>query len=210
MSAIDLAGDLGLVALCLLSLNILIGLLISVRYNPRRDWPRRRLDLFRYHNWTGYTGLALTVAHPLPLAWAARHRFSWAQIAWPIHAPSQPLANTVGAIALYLVVIVAVTSYYRLLLGRRAWKWVHYGSYLAAALFFFHGIVADPALSGAPLDPLDTEKVVIELCALVVAAASFARWRYARRHPRARRLASAVPLPYVPGFADEAPSSPPR
>ncbi|MGH9541670.1 MAG: ferric reductase-like transmembrane domain-containing protein [Terriglobales bacterium] len=207
MSAIDLAGDLGLVAICLLSLNILIGLLISVRYNPRRGWPRRRLDLFRYHNWTGYTGLTFTIAHPLPLAWASRSRFSWAQIAWPIHAPSQPLVNTLGAIALYLVVLVAVTSYYRVALGRQAWKWVHYLSYVAAALFFLHGVVADAALRGAPLDPLDAEKVVIEACFLLVAASSFARWRYARLHPRARRVAAAVPLPYIPGFADEEPAA---
>lgn len=191
MTAIDLSGDIGLLAVFLLTLNILVGLLIAVRFDPRRTW-------FGWHNVTGYVALAVSALHPLPLLFAARARFSLGQILWPIHAPSQAWENTIGAVALYGVALVVVTSYYRLTFGRKLWKRVHYFSYLGAALFFTHSLLLDPELRGQPFQPLDAEKVSVEICVLLVLVASLARWRYARRHPR-RRYA---PVPYTPGFAE--------
>ncbi len=54
MTAIDLGSYAGLVAVALASLNILVGLLISVRYSPVRYRPHRKhINLFAYHTWTG-------------------------------------------------------------------------------------------------------------------------------------------------------------
>ena len=57
ISAIELSADVGLVAVGLLTTNILLGLLISSGYNPVRHWPRQRIKLFTLHNWTGYTAV---------------------------------------------------------------------------------------------------------------------------------------------------------
>lgn len=198
MTAIDLSGDLGLLALLLLTVNILLGLLISVRYDPLRSWPRRRVDIFQLHNWTGYIALAASVLHPLPLLDSARLPFTWAQIAWPTHAPSQPIGNLTGALGLYLVALVVVTSYFRVALGRSNWKLIHYLSYIAAGLFFYHSIVLDPELLNHPVDWLDGEKVFIEACLLIVAVASIARWQYGQRNQRRLRVTPASR--YVPGF----------
>lgn len=210
MTAIDLSGNLGIAALILLTLNILLGLLISVRYDPLRHWPRRRIDVFQLHNWTGYIALAASVLHPLPLLDSARLPFSWGQVLWPIHAPSQPIENLVGAIGLYLVALVVVTSYFRVVLGRKSWKLIHYASYVAAALFFVHSLLLDPELLGRPVDWLDAEKVVVEVCFLLVVVASIARWKYGQRHPQRNRVTPSTR--YVPGFkgsldAQEAPPS---
>ena len=43
LSAVDLSSYLGLGAITLLTLNILLGLLMSVKYNPVRAWPHRRI-----------------------------------------------------------------------------------------------------------------------------------------------------------------------
>ena len=43
----------------LLTLNILLGLLLSTRYNPQKQWPNRKIKIFKIHNWTGYTALAV-------------------------------------------------------------------------------------------------------------------------------------------------------
>jgi len=201
MTAIDLSGDLGLVALALLTINILLGLLISVRYDPMRSWPHfRRLvfDIFDLHNWTGYIALAASVLHPLPLLWPGRMRFSWGQIAWPVNAPSQPSANLIGAISLYLVALVVVTSYFRVALGRRSWKLIHYLSYGAAVLFFLHSILLDPELLNRPVDWLDAEKVFVEVCFLLVFVASMSRWKYGQRHQQRLRVTPSTR--YVPGF----------
>ncbi|MGH9518506.1 MAG: ferric reductase-like transmembrane domain-containing protein [Terriglobales bacterium] len=198
LTAIDLSGDLGQVALALLTINILLGLLISVRYDPLRSWPRRKLDIFDLHNWTGYIALAASILHPLPLLASARMRFSLAQIAWPVHAPSQPTENLLGAISLYLVAVVIVTSYFRVALRRRSWKLIHYLSYVAAALFFVHSLLLDPEIRNQPVDWLDAEKVFVEVCFLIVVVASLSRWKYGQRHPRLLRVTPSTR--YVPGF----------
>ncbi|MGH9416226.1 MAG: ferric reductase-like transmembrane domain-containing protein [Terriglobales bacterium] len=194
MSAIDLSGDLGLVALALLTINILLGLALSVRWRGRwRGW-----DLFDLHNWTAYIALAACVAHPLPLLASARMRFSWVQVAWPVHAPSQPWENFIGAIALYLVALVVITSYFRRALGRVNWKRLHYLSYAAAVLFFLHSLLLDPELQNRPVDWLDAEKVFVEVCLLLVVVATLARWQYGQRHQQQLRVTPKTR--YVPGF----------
>ena len=47
MTAIDLSSYFGLAAMTLLTLNILIGLVMSVKYNPVRNWPHRRINTFK-------------------------------------------------------------------------------------------------------------------------------------------------------------------
>jgi hypothetical protein len=50
-TAIDISSVTGLVALGILTAQILLGLLLSIRYNPIRQWPRQRwLKLFTFHN----------------------------------------------------------------------------------------------------------------------------------------------------------------
>lgn len=198
MTAIDLSGNLGLAALALLTVNLLLGLLISVRYDPLRQWPHRLLDIFQLHNWTGYVALAACVLHPLPLLVSARLPFTWMQIAWPIHAPSQAWENVIGAISLYLVGLVVVTSYFRVALGRRSWKLVHYLAYAAAGMFFLHSLLLDPELLNRPVDWLDAEKVFVEVCLLLVFVSSLARWKYGQRHPQRLRVTPGTK--YVPGF----------
>lgn len=198
MSAIDLSGNLGLAALALLTINLLLGLLISVRFDPLRSWPHQRWDIFQLHNWTGYIALAASVLHPLPLLASDRMRFTWGQILWPVNAPSQPTENLIGAISLYLLALVVLTSYFRIALGRKSWKLIHYLSYISAILFFLHSLLLDPLLQNRPVDWLDAEKVFVEVCFLLVFVASVARWQYGQANPQRLRVTPATR--YVPGF----------
>lgn len=190
VTALDVVADIGLIAVGFATVNILIGLAIFGRYSPVRCWPHRRFDVFRIHRWTGYATLAFTLLHPLPLLWNARPRFRLIDIALPFWSPQQPLQNTIGAAALYLLVIVLVTSLYRIPLGRHLWKRFHYLTCAAAAGLFVHGIFTDPNLNHSRIDPLDGEKVFIESClALVIAAAAW-RIHFRRRKRLANRAAS--------------------
>jgi predicted ferric reductase len=67
MTFVDLSSFAGLSAMVLLTINILLGLLISTRYSPVRRWPHRRVPLFQIHNWTAYIALGLVFAHPVLL-----------------------------------------------------------------------------------------------------------------------------------------------
>ncbi len=189
MSAIDLSGDAGLVAMVLLTVNILLGLLLSARYNTVRSWPRRRLPIFDVHNWTAYIALGLIFIHPFILPITKTAGFVGWDILWPLHSPKQTLYNCLGAAAFYCVIFVVVTSYFRSRLGSRLWKKLHYVSYVAAGFIFVHGILIDPELKNNPPDLLDGEKILVEVCALLIVIATIWRIRY---QPKKRPVKASV------------------
>jgi methionine sulfoxide reductase heme-binding subunit len=181
MTAVELSGTIALGAIGLLTLNLLLGLLLSVGYNPTRQWPRQQIKLFTFHNWTGYLALAAVLLHAGALLFSSEPPFRLYDIFVPLDSPVQPFTNTLGALGLYLVAIVVLTSLRRVRggLGRHWWKRIHYTTYAAAIVFFAHGIVADPMLQNRPIDFIDAEKVYVEGCAAVVAGATI--WRVNRR-----------------------------
>jgi predicted ferric reductase len=186
MSAIDLSSYFGLTAMTLLTFNILIGLVMSVKYNPVRNWPHRRINTFKIHNWTAYIALAVAALHPVIILFSSTAKFSLIDILYPVNAPKQPWINVLGALALYSLTFVVVTSYFRRELGRKTWKTLHFTAYGTAILLYFHGIFTDPNLKDAPIDFLDGEKVYVELCFLIVLAAAALRLRWQLKQPPPR------------------------
>jgi len=170
VSAIDLSAYVGLTAVGLVTINLLLGLLLALRYSPVRYWPHRQFNYFRLHNWTGYLVLGTSILHPIILLFSSTAGFRIRDIIYPIHSPSQPLENTIGASALYLIAIVVVTSCIRLQLGRKTWKAFHFVVYAAAIALFWHSIFTDSELKNSPLDSFDGEEVFIKICLIVVVA----------------------------------------
>jgi len=181
MSVLDLSAYVGLVAVGAVTLNLLLGILMAFRYSPHRSWPHRRFNYFRLHNWSGYIALSVSLLHPAVLLLSKEPRFRLLDLVYPVHSPSQPLENTIGAIALYLLAFVVVTSYLRLRLGRHLWKSFHFSIYFAAAALFFHSLFTDPALKGDPIDWFDGGKLFVEFCFALILVVSLFRWRHARR-----------------------------
>ncbi|HEV2444571.1 MAG TPA: ferric reductase-like transmembrane domain-containing protein [Candidatus Sulfopaludibacter sp.] len=186
-SAVDVSAVVGLTAMVLLTLNILMGLLVSVNYNFRKQWPHRKLPvpLFRIHNWTGYAALSVAALHPTILLFAStKEKFHPGDLLLPLHSPYQTVYNSLGAIGFYSFALVVVTSYFRPKLGSRPWKKLHYTAYFAAAIMFIHGTLIDQNLKNETPDFLDGEKVLVEVCFLIVAAASIWRWKYGKEKQR--------------------------
>jgi len=199
MTALDLSADVGLLAVFLSTANICFGLLIAVRYSPSRLWPHRRVNIFAVHNWTAYVLLASVLTHPVILLFSTQTHWRLLDLALPVWSPVQPIENTVGAVSVYLIVVVILTSYFRLRLGRSRWKLFHYLVYVAGICTFIHGILADPDLKGNPIDPLDGEKLFVELCFLVVVLSTVWAWRYRLRKDRKER---ALKIGRYRGFED--------
>lgn len=183
-TAIDVSSVVGLIAVGIFTAQILLGLLLSVGYNPRRQFPRQNVKLFTFHNWLGYIGLATALVHPLILLLSSTAGFTLFDIAVPIWSPTQPFPTTLGAIAFYLVAFVVLTSYFRKVFGRHRWKQLHYTSYAAAAVFYVHGTLSDPLLQNRPIDFIDAEKAYVEGCAVLVLFATLARIRWRRSETR--------------------------
>src|SRR3982751_5319239 len=109
VSAVDFSGTVALGAIGLLTLNLLLGLLLSVGYNPTRQWPKQRIKLFTFHNWTGNIAFAAVVLHAGALLFSRDPRFTLVDVLVPLWSPVQPLSNTLGAIGFYLVLFVVAT-----------------------------------------------------------------------------------------------------
>ena len=186
MDPIELSNYAGLGAIGLLTLNVLIGLLLSTKYNPVRRWPHRRINTVKLHNYTGWAALGLVLVHPAVLLLPNRVDFHLVDLFYPMNAPKQPWINSAGAAAAYLLLVVIATSYFRFRIGRRWWKRIHFATYALFPLYAVHAILTDPALKDRNIDYLDGEKVYVELCVLAVLIAIGARWRWQRHQPPAR------------------------
>jgi len=188
-SLIDVSAVTGLTAMCLLSLNILMGLLLATNYNSLKQWPHRKLPwpLFRIHNWTGYSALCVAALHPTILLLAGTNpKFAIGDLLLPVRSPYQTFYNSLGALTFYSFALVATTSYFRQKLGRGLWKKLHYTTYFGAPTMFIHGALIDQYLKGQTPDFLDGEKVLVEVCCLIVATAATWRWRHGLKINRYR------------------------
>lgn len=177
MTILDLCSYLGLGAAGAATINLLIGLLIALRYSPKRLWPYRHVNLFWLHQWTAYIAVALTLTHPAVLLFVASPHFRAIDILWPIHSPLQPWINMAGAGALYLLLLVFLTSLVRSRIGRPIWRSLHYLVFPAAILIFLHSILTDPLLKDGHPDLLDGGKIFVEGCtAICVVAVALRYW----------------------------------
>ena len=186
ITVLDVSAYVGLFAVGAVTANMILGVLMAFRYSPVRQWPHRQFNYFRLHNWSGYVALCASMVHPLILLLSKKPRFTMADLAYPVHSPSQPFENTLGALALYGLAVVVLTSYLRLKLGRRIWKAFHFTIYFAAAALLSHSLLTSPDLTNS-VDWLDGGKIFVEVCVLVIAILSFLRWRLASKATRAFR-----------------------
>lgn len=180
---LDFSAYVGLFAVGAVTLNMLLGILMAIRYSPVRSWPHRRFNYFRLHNWSGYLALLLCIVHPLILLFNKSVRFRLLDLAYPLHSPRQPLVNTLGGIAMYMVGIIVITSAFRVRLGRRLWKSLHFTIYFAAFAVFWHALFTDPSLTNLAVDWFDSGKIFIAMCLALIAVSTVVRWRYGLSKP---------------------------
>ena len=171
MTLLDLCSYLGLGAAGMATLTLLLGTLISLRYSPVRRWPHRHVNVFSLHQWSAYATVLLTLAHPVVLLFLSSPKFRLFDILWPVRSPLQPLINLTGAIAVYLLLVILITSLLRNRIGRSIWRKLHYLAFPTVILVFVHSLFTDPNLKDGHPDMLDGGKVFLEIaCVLSIAA----------------------------------------
>lgn len=144
-----LARSSAFVAYILLWLSMALGLLMTNRL--ARLWPGGPLAI-DLHEHTSILGLAFGLFHALILLGDRYANYSLAQILVPF-ASGGSLAGWVGLgqVALYLMGLVGLSFYVRPLIGRAAWRLVHFLSFVIFALVLGHGLMSgsDTATSWA-------------------------------------------------------------
>lgn len=196
---LDLSSTAGLIATAVLTVNLLLGILLSTAYKRSRYWKSmpgwiRKVSIDDLHNWTAYVALAFALAHPLLLLSDTSSKFRFRDILYPLNAPHQGIWIVPGCLALYALIVVIITTQKAIKnrLGFRTWKNIHLISYGTTLLFIIHGLVMDPELKDRPVDWLDGEKMVSEICGLALIATAVIRYRYYSRKRRKPGRVSVV------------------
>ena len=187
MTILDLCSYLGLAATGAVTINLLLGMLMSLRYSSTRHWPHQQFNLFELHQWTAYAAVALALTHPVVLLFVHTPRFHVFDVVFPVDSPLQPKVNLAGAAALYLILLVFLSSLLRHRMSRRIWRNLHYLVFPAAVLLFLHSILTDPNLKNGHPDLLDGGKVFVEICTMLSVLATAVRWRLRGAGLRPRR-----------------------
>jgi predicted ferric reductase len=196
ISTLELCSYLGLGAVGAATFNLWLGMLMSLRYSPLQRWPHRRINLFALHQWTAYVAIAFTLTHPVILLFLKEPRFRLFDILLPIRSPLQPKLNLAGTAALYLLLLVLVSSLLRTRIGRPLWRRLHYLVFPAAVLLFLHSILTDPNLKDGHPDLLDGGKIFVEAAALLSFITSVIRYRLRGKGLRnSPRESGSKPLP---------------
>lgn len=122
-----------------ITLSVVFGLLLSSKV---LDAVAHRPVNFTLHQDLASVGLGMAAIHGALLGLDASMPFSVSQILVPGQAPYAPLAVGVGQVALYLMALVTASFYVRRHIGQRAWRTIHYLTFLAFAGSTAHGIAA--------------------------------------------------------------------
>ena len=184
-SFLEASSIAGLFATALLTLNLLLGMLVSTDFKKSQYFQRlpkqlKTINLLELHNKTAYFALGMVILHPVLLVLDKSSKFTLVDVLLPINAPFEKFYVAFGTISLYLLLLVVISSQKKVkqLMGLKTWKYLHFASYLTAILFTVHGIMLDPELKNRPVDFLDAEKLVSEMCLLVLIIATVLRFRY--------------------------------
>jgi methionine sulfoxide reductase heme-binding subunit len=84
----------------------------------------------------GFVGLHLVTLYLDPF-----EPFSLLKLVWPFAETYRPLGTALGVLTLYLLVLVALSSWARRLLSARLWHLLHLVSYVAFVLVTIHGLL---------------------------------------------------------------------
>jgi methionine sulfoxide reductase heme-binding subunit len=185
---LDVSSFLGLTALVVLTVNFLLGLMLSTAYKRSVYWKRlparvRKIKVQQVHNWTAYVALGCILLHPGILLLDSATKFFLADILIPFHSDYQTAWTALGTVSFYAVLLVIITTQkaIRRRMGFRLWKNIHLVSYATALLMCVHGIFLDPELKNRTPDFFDGEKLLCEACLVILISASVIRMRYYRK-----------------------------
>ncbi len=129
----------GFAAFAALSLDVVIGLVVSTRVADRHLSRGQLIDL---HGWLSPLALALVLGHAVILLADGYIRFDALDVLIPFVAPYRAVAVGIGIVAAYAAVVVHASFAFRKRLGTKRWRKLHYLSFLAFAAAAVHGIIA--------------------------------------------------------------------
>jgi hypothetical protein len=158
-----LARASGMVAAILLVGSLVWGVLLATRVLKPIDRPSWLREM---HSWLSGLAVVATALHLVGLVADSYVQFGWSEILIPMTSTWRPVAVTLGVIALYLLVLVEVTSLLMKRIPVRWWRMIHISSYALVWTAIVHA-----GLAGTDTSNRVYQAVALLLTILAVAAA---------------------------------------
>jgi predicted ferric reductase len=96
---------------------------------------------FSVHEFLSLLGLGFAIFHALVLLGDQYINFKLLHLLVPFTAPDKPFWVGVGTLSLYLYALISMSFYIRRHLGQRAWRVLHYLTFLTYVMALTHGLV---------------------------------------------------------------------
>jgi hypothetical protein len=140
------ARALGFLAYGTIAVSVLYGLLLSTKV---LDTIAHRPVSFTLHKELAIAGLILAATHAGVLLADASFDFSPRAILVPFASPYAPVWVGLGQLTFYLSAVITLSFYVRRHIGQRAWRLIHYLTFLGFVGASVHGIMSGSD-SGSP------------------------------------------------------------
>ena len=135
-----LARATGVVAYVLLWLSMVFGMVVSNKMARLWNGGPTAIELHQFITWLA---VAFSVFHALILLGDKYIRATLVQVLTPFaYSGYEPIWVGIGQLGFYLAVIIAASFYLRKQIGYRAWRALHYGSFVLYLVLTLHGIFA--------------------------------------------------------------------
>ncbi len=130
---------LGFLAYFVLAASVLYGLLLSTKI---LDAIAHRPVSFSLHKDLSIVALVLASLHGALLVFDESFDFTVRSILLPFASPYAPVEVGIGQLGFYVSVVVTASFYVRRHIGQRAWRVLHYVTFLAFIGATYHGIAS--------------------------------------------------------------------
>ena len=173
----------GVVSIVLLTGVVLLGILSSMRWQTA-SWPR--FVTTGFHRNLALATLVLLAPHVVTAVVDPFTALGGQAALIPFSSPYRRLWLGLGVVAIYLLLAIVATSLLRPLFGHRAWRVIHWLTYLMWPIAVVHGI-------GTGTDPRFSWMLAIEAVCIGSVVAAVA-WRVSGvSHGAWRQLPAAAP-----------------
>lgn len=129
----------GVTAFLALTLDVVFGLLVSTGAADRVIPRARSVDV---HRWLSTVALTMVAVHALALLGDRIVRFDLLDLLVPFLSSYRSFAVALGVLAAYAALLIHASFSWRKRIGAKAWRKLHYTSFLAFAAALLHGILA--------------------------------------------------------------------
>lgn len=129
----------GMVSYMLLLASTVWGLFISSQFV--KDWSPGVVSV-TLHSTVSWLALLLGLGHALLLMFDDYFTYTLGNILIPFTGPYRPLLVGLGSLSFWLIVIISLSFPLKKRIGHKAWKLLHYVSYVAFGMVTIHGLFA--------------------------------------------------------------------